>query len=190
MSKITIAVNLDSTLNNLHQLIDLEDSENNNNLHFDDLSTREKMSHIRYKKGGELYDALNTPSLYEDLVLKDEWTLEAFEYLCNNFEVIIVSSCSNKTIQYKLEWIKKFLPFFNTSNFYSCPSKTFIEAQWLIDDGSRILSFEQSSILIDAHYNRHVDEERGNCRRMNNWKEIKDFFVIVKTQDVKSLSLT
>lgn len=179
MKDISIAVDLDSTLNNLDEAWILRDY----NKKWDDNLTAEDMvswlthTYVKPECGEKVYDILKEPEYFRKLGLKDQWTQEGFSWLYENFDVYVVSSFHPETVADKVAWLKDHFPQFDEKRFIACNPKHIIDTDWLIDDGSHnVESFKNESILIDAAYNRHLKEEDHNFLRLKNWKEIKLFF--------------
>lgn len=177
MNKLSIAVDLDSTLNNLDEVWILQDYNRmyNDNLTAEDLITWWTHEYVKPECGKKVYDIVEQPGYFRNLGIKDKWTVDGFKLLCDNFDVFIVSSCNPHTVVDKVDWIKEHLPFFNIENFVACHPKFIINCDYLIDDGPHnIESYRQKSILLDKAYNRNI--KSGDYIRVDNWKDIIDYF--------------
>lgn len=177
MKKISIAIDLDSTLNNLDEVWILKDynEEYSDCLKSEDMVVWDTHTYVKPECGVKIYDYLTRPGYFRNLGIKDEWTVDGFKLLCDNFDVYIVSSCHPNTVSDKVEWVKEYLPFFDTKKFVACHTKHIVNCDYLIDDGPHnVEAYKQKSILIDAAYNRHLTE--GNFFRVKNWKDIMVYF--------------
>jgi 5'(3')-deoxyribonucleotidase len=185
---ISIAVDLDSTLNNLDEVWILKDYNEKYNDHLtkEDMVSWDTSKYVKPECGKKVYGILSQPGYFgpKNLGLKDQWTYANFKWLYQNFDVYIVSSCNPKTVVDKAAWIKHYFPDFDTWNrFVACRPKHLINTDFLIDDGPHnVESFKQRSILIDAPYNRDLIEEIHNFKRLENWKQIREYFEMVKIQ--------
>lgn len=179
MSKITIAVDLDSTLNNLDEVWIIQDYNRlyNDNLKREDMVRWSTHTYVKPECGRKVYDILAEPGYFRNLNLKDEWTKEGFDWLIENFDVYIVSSCHPDSVGDKIAWVKEYFPQFDTSKFIACSHKGLINTDYLIDDGPHnVVDFKQRSVLVEAPYNQYLDAIDHNFVRKGNWKEIKNFF--------------
>lgn len=179
MSKISIAVDLDSTLNNLNEVWILQDY---NKMYEDSLAAEDMVewdihNYVKPECGKKVYDILYQPGYFRHLGFRDAWTEEGFSWLCEHFDVYIVSSCSPESLKDKVEWMEEKFPLFDSSRFISCHYKGLINADYLIDDGPHnIQNFKQKGVVYDAAYNRKLNEEKDNFVRLSNWKEIQGYF--------------
>lgn len=177
MKKLSIAVDLDSTLNNLDVVWFLEDYNKfyNDNLVAEDIIDWDPLVYVKPECGNKIFDILKTPGYFYNLGIKDKWTIAGFKLLCDNYDVYIVSSCKPETIVDKINWVKKHLPFFNTENFIACHPKHIINCDYLIDDGPHNFEkYENKGIVIDMPYNRKL--EKDNVIRVSGWDDIVDYF--------------
>lgn len=178
MKNITIAVDLDSTLNNLDDvwLLDIYNKMYNDNLTRDDLVRWDTHTYVKPECGHKIYDILDQPGLFANLGLKDDCTVEGFEYLYKTFDVYIASSCATMDhAKDKLKWIEKHFPFFDTKRFIPIHHKYLLNTDFLIDDGPHnIEAFKQNGILVDAPYNREM--KRTDYVRVKDWEDIVNFF--------------
>lgn len=133
--------------------------------------------------GGKIYDlpdayhlrkSLYHPSFFSDLPVIED-SQEVVEWLTQHYDVYIITSTTEfkNSLVAKYEWLSKNFPFISWKKYIFCGEKTFIEADYMIDDKSRNLeTFGGKKLLYTACHN--VNETR--FIRMNNWKEIKTFF--------------
>lgn len=182
MKKLSIAVDLDSTLNNLDEHWILRDYNQmyNDNLTAEDMVRWETHTYVKPECGEKVYEILAQPGYFRNLGLKDPWTKESFQWLYENFDVYIVSSCHPETVADKVAWVKEHFPWFDEKRFVACHHKGLICADLLIDDGPHnVIAFKQESLLVDAAYNRHISGWEHNFKRVANWKEIREHLQMV-----------
>jgi 5'-nucleotidase len=179
MKKISIAVDLDSTLNNLDEVWILQDYNKlyNDNLTAEDMVRWETHTYVKPECGKKIYDILAQPGYFKNLGIKDQWTMQTFDWLYAHFDVYIVSSCHPDSVADKIAWMKEHFPQFDEKKFIACHHKGLINTDYLIDDGPHnIEAFKQKGILIDAAYNRHLDEKEYGFTRVKNWRDIRWYF--------------
>lgn len=179
MEKLSIAVDLDSTLNNLDQVWILQDYNEmyDDNLTAEDMVEWNTHNYVKPECGKKVYEILARPGYFRELGFRDMWVAENFKWLYENFDVYIVSSSHPDSVADKVAWVKDHFPDFDSSRFIACHHKGLINTNYLIDDGPHnVEQFKQESVLIDAAYNRHLDEQEHSFTRLSDWDEIRQFF--------------
>lgn len=182
-NRLSISVDLDSTLNNLDEVWILKDynEKYNDNLTAEDMVRWETHTYVKPECGKKVYNILAEPGYFRKLGLKDAWTKESFEWMYEHFDVYIVSSCHPDSVADKVAWVKDNFPNFDTKRFIACHHKGLINTDLLIDDGPHnVVEFKQESLLVDAAYNRHLSGVEHKFKRVSNWKEIKEHLQMVK----------
>lgn len=100
---------------------------------------------------------------------------EALLELFKNFELFIVSAAMQfpQSLSEKQEWLGEHFPFISWRNIVFCGDKTVIRTDYMIDDHVRNLDgFEGKTLIFTAGHNVGID---GHTR-VNNWKEVLQFF--------------
>jgi 5'-nucleotidase len=182
MRKLSVAVDLDSTLNNLDEVWILKDYNEmyNDNLTAEDMVCWDTHKYVKPECGKKVFEILAQPGYFRNLGLKDAWTKESFEWLCEHFDVYIVSSCHPDSVADKVAWMADHFPNFDPKRFIACHHKGLINTDLLIDDGPHnVVEFKQESLLIDAAYNRHLNGLEHDFKRVKNWKEIREHLQMV-----------
>ena len=97
--------------------------------------------------------------------------------LMGQYEVFIVTAAmefKNSFVD-KYEWLERHFPFIHYKNIVFCGQKGMLEADYMIDDHVRnIEAFKGYGLLYTACHNIH----EAKYTRVNNWKEIREFFKI------------
>ena len=133
--------------------------------------------------GGKIYDRpnayhlrnyLHSPGFFTDLpVMKD--SVSVVEWLSQHFEIYIITATMEfkNSLVAKYDWLQQHFPFISWKNYIFCGEKSFIQADYMIDDkASNLELFAGKKLLFTASHN--VDENR--FERVNNWQEIKLYF--------------
>lgn len=134
-------------------------------------------------EGGKVYDLpnayhlrnhLHDPSFFSDLnVMKG--SQEVVEWLTKHFDVYLITSTMEfkNSLVAKYDWLSRNFPCISWRKYIFCGEKTFIRADYMIDDkGNNLEKFSGKKLLFTASHN--VAETR--FIRMNNWQEIKSYF--------------
>jgi 5'-nucleotidase len=190
MKPFSIAIDLDSTLNNLDEVWILQDYNRlyNDQLKYEDMKCWNVHEYVKPECGHKVYDILAQPGYFLNLGIKDRWTMQSFDYLYTHFDVYVVSSCHPNTVADKIAWMKQYFPQFDENRFIACHHKGLINTDYLIDDGPHnIKAFKQKSILVDAPYNQHLQEEQDNFKRVENWRDIRWYFEEVLREYEKNM---
>lgn len=118
---------------------------------------------------------IKEPNFFRDLqVMKDSQSV--IEELNSHFEVYITTAAMEYPTSFtaKYEWLKEHFPFLSDMNFVFCGTKKIIHADYLIDDNIKhFKTFEGQGLLYTAPHN--INET--DYVRVNNWKEIRDYFL-------------
>jgi 5'-nucleotidase len=174
MAKLTIAVDLDTTLNNLEEVwVDRYNRDYNDTLTPDDLVVWDTSTVVKPECGMRIYDYLNEPGFFLNLGIKRD-ARTVMEYLQTFAEVYIVTAYHHSWCKDKGDWVAKCLPNFNLSNLVFLNDKFMFRADILIDDGAHnIEAYMQDVIVFNAPHNQHLE---NRFTRVNNWLEIEDHF--------------
>ena len=134
-------------------------------------------------RGGKVYDLPNAahlrnhlydPSFFSDLAVMEN-SQEVVEWLTQNFDVYLITSTTEFKHSFvpKYEWLSRNFPCISWKKYIFCGEKTFINADYMIDDkGSNLEKFSGKRVLFSASHN--VNETRFD--RVNNWLEVKTYF--------------
>jgi 5'(3')-deoxyribonucleotidase len=105
-----------------------------------------------------------------------EGSQEVIKELNNYYEIFITTAAMEHPTSFcaKYDWLKEHFPFLSDLNFVFCGKKSIINADYLIDDNPRHFEhFKGQGILFTAPHNL----KNTSYIRVNNWIEIKDFFL-------------
>ena len=96
------------------------------------------------------------------------------ELIRRGHELFVVTSSHYGTIDAKMRCVmRRLFPQFTAENLILSRRKQMIRGDVLIDDNpANLTGGRYEKILMDAPYNRSVDDERLGFRRVRNWKEI------------------
>jgi 5'(3')-deoxyribonucleotidase len=123
----------------------------------------------------EILTYLDDPTFFRDLRVIDD-SQEVIRELHKHYEIFIATAAMKHPASFtaKYEWLKEHFPFLSDAHFVFCGDKSIIRADYLIDDSPKNLKrFIGQGILFTAPYNIH---ETGYVR-VNNWKEVRAYFL-------------
>lgn len=175
MNKPSIAIDLDSVLNNLEQVwLDAYNQDYDDNLTVEDMVAWDLTEYIKPKCGNKIYDYILQPMFFLSLNIKPN-AYEVTKWLSQYADLYIVTAYTYTTCYDKVEWVKKYLPHIDIRNIIFCNDKSKIDMDFLIDDRDlNITTFKGKGIVFDMPYNRHLN---NIYPRVHNWLEIKDYFI-------------
>ena len=170
--KKTIAIDLDEVL--LDQNVKMLD------IYEQEFGVRLKEEDYR---GRKIYDTpeayhfrnhLHKKGFYRDIpVIKDSQMV--VKWLQQYFYIYIITAATEfkYSLLDKHDWLQEHFPFISTKQYIFCGDKSFMKADYMIDDrASNLLKFDGKGLLFTAPQN--YGEERFT--RVDNWLEVKLFF--------------
>lgn len=170
-----IAIDMDDVIADpLPKHLALFNEKYNENITIEDLQGR-YLTEVRPELHKEILNILDEPTFFHDLdVIAD--SQEVIKELSQHYEIFIATAAMYLPSSFiaKFEWLKEHFSFLNERNFVFCGDKSIIKADYLIDDNPNYLKeFSGQGILFSNPYNLLVTD----YVRVNNWKEIKNFFL-------------
>ena len=112
--KLTIAVDLDSTLNNLNHVWIVRYNQMYNDT-LDCFSEWNVLNCVKPECGNKIFDILLSKDFFSNLGMQSGAD-EVMERLCKEHDVYIVTAYTVTTCVDKVKWIRKYLPFFDIKN--------------------------------------------------------------------------
>ena len=169
--KLTIAVDLDSTLNNLNHVWIVR----YNQMYDDTLNCFNEWNVVNCVKpecGNKIFDILGAKGFFYNLGMQSGAD-EVMEKLCTEHNVYIVTAYTADTCVDKVRWVQRYLPFFDIKNIVFCNNKSPFNADVLIDDAPLNLeSFPNTTICFYMPYNNEVKSDY----RAYSWSDINTIF--------------
>lgn len=135
----------------------------------------------------EFFNYFLKHNLYDYCEIKDS-AIEVIKKLSKNFDIYICTSYIYKEIiedsgiilKYKYDYLLKYFPFLNPSNFIFTGDKSVINCDIKIDDRVENLENSNIKILFSAYHNKNISDKElkeKNILRVNNWSEIKNLLL-------------
>ena len=125
--------------------------------------------------GEEVETVMHEPDLFRRLEPVKN-ALEVFErlYRSNRFEMYIVTAANPVCVPAKMEWIKKYLPFFPTERMIFCQRKYMIKGDFLLDDGMHNIEDFKKAGGTPIIFNRpHNELSSQGILRVKDWLEFE-----------------
>ena len=170
---LKIGIDLDDTINNLVEVwIDRYNKDYSDNLKIEDIETWDIGDYS--KIGKNFYNYLGDGETFKNLSVKDG-AANIIEKLCEQHEVYIVTANAsyNKGVcDDKVNFIKKFMPFFPIKNIIFINNKSLLNLDILIDDG--LHNFEGFKGFKKVVFNRpwNTTNPQPPFYRMYRWDNI------------------
>ncbi len=179
-NKEIIAIDLDSTLNNLeyHWLIKTYNEEYKDNLTEEDMFCWDVEKYVKPECGEKIYNILERPNFFFSLDPKPR-SQEVTKKLLEKYELFVVTAYSPITVVDKVNWLQKYFPHIDKNNIVFCNKKWIIDADFLIDDGPHnITDFNNynrgTGVVFDRPWNRELGT---GFLRVKDWTEVENYFL-------------
>lgn len=170
-----IAVDMDDVIADpLSKHLELFNRRFNENIRIEDLQGR-YLTEIRPGMKEEIINILTEPTFFRDLGVMED-SQEVLKELSKHYEIFIVTAAMALPTSFtaKYEWLQDHFSFLNKNNFVFCGDKGIVSADYLIDDNPKHFKrFKGQGILFHSPYN----SSETDYVRVNNWKEIRDYFI-------------
>ena len=173
MSKLKIGIDLDDTLNCLSRSwINAYNKEYSDNLPLSDIKSWDIAKYVKPECGKDIFKFLFIPGFFKNLDVQPH-AVEVVKWLCETYDVYIVSAAHYAVCGDKGAWLEEHFPFINYQNVIFCTNKSLMNLDYLIDDGSHNLeTFNGKGLLFDSHHN----QSEYRFPRVMGWLEVKKFF--------------
>ena len=122
----------------------------------------------------KLRDNLHNKGFFRDLPVMEN-SQAVVKELHERYTIYIITASTEfkYSMLDKHEWLQEHFPFISWKNYIFCGRKSFLKADYLIDDkASNLIPFEGKGLLYSAAHNVYEDR----FTRVNNWLEVKAFF--------------
>ena len=166
-----IGIDCDDVCNNLvERWLEKYNIDYDDNLKIEDIKSWDIGDYT--KAGKDFYKYLGDGETFKNLSIKDG-AAEIIEKLCENNEVYIVTanaSYNTGVCDDKVEFIKKFMPFFPIKNIIFINNKSLLDLDVLIDDGlHNFEGFKGKKVVFDRPWNQDYTNQYD--WRMTEWND-------------------
>jgi len=171
-----IAIDMDETIcDTMTRHLDWYNQEFNQNLTKQDLMGTKIYHRVPAEHADRVRSYPDNPNFFVDLIPFAD-AICVIDALNQHYEILIATAAMEHPTSFaaKYEWLVKYLPFLSPMNFIFCGNKGVVNADYLIDDSSRHFQhFSGQGVLFTAPHN--INEAADV--RVNNWQEIKEYFL-------------
>jgi 5'(3')-deoxyribonucleotidase len=168
-----IGCDLDGTLQNIqHVWIDYLNKKHGLNKTYEDITKWDMRYAFPDLTKDQIYEPLYSDSFWYDLKPL-EYAQEYLKKLYDTYKVYIVTSSYSQTIDTKITWMKEYFPFIEWRDVIVMKNKQMLKLDVLIDDGPHnLIGGSYKKYLIDAPYNRDVEDYKLGIVRVKNLKDV------------------
>lgn len=168
---LKVGIDLDDVCNNLVEVwLSRYNSDYNDNVKIEDIKTWDIGDYT--KAGKDFYKYLGDGETFKNLSIKDG-AAETIEKLCKQHEVYIVTanaSYNTGVCDDKVNFIKKFMPFFPIKNIIFINNKSLLDLDVLIDDGlHNFEGFKGKKVVFDRPWNQDYSKPIKYDWRVVDW---------------------
>lgn len=180
-----IALDLDNCLNDLtEKTLEFYNSQNDQKIQMSDLTSYSFDDCLNKK------DAEGIMRLFKNKVLWDSLkpiagAREGLQKLLDaGHRVYIVTATAPENFAWKVQWLKKWFPFFNSDNVWRIMDKSLLKCDILIEDSLEQLIKHKlcHRICLDYPWNRSVDDFVYDIKRCKTWNEILEMITTIKEE--------
>ena len=166
-----IGIDLDDVCNDLvFKWIECYNADYNDTLSIEDVKSWDIADYT--KIGKDFYKYLGNERLFKMLSINDG-AANIIEKLCQQHEVYIVTANAsyNKGVcDDKVNFVKKFMPFFPIKNIIFINNKSLLDLDVLIDDGlHNFEGFKGAKVVFDRPWNQDYSKPSKYDWRIVNW---------------------
>ena len=171
-----IAVDLDCILNNLvDKVLEIYNAQSGKDIQMSELTSYDFYDCLNKKDADGIVKLFKSKAMWDSLT-PIKGAKEGLQKLINdNHRVYIVTATAPETLSWKITWLKKYFPFFNTENVICMVDKSLFKCQIMIEDcyDQLIKNKLCHKICLDYPWNRdEIKDIVYDVHRCTNWKEI------------------
>ena len=170
-----IAIDMDCVINNLmDKTLEMYNKNNNKNIQMSDLTSYNFYDCLKKEDAEGIIKLFKNKTLWDSLIPIDGAREGIRKLLEAGYRVYIVTATAPENWQWKISWVRKWLPFFNTDNAVRLMDKSLFKCDIMIEDClDQLLKHKLCHrICLDYPWNRNVDDFIYNIHRCKNWTEI------------------
>lgn len=170
-----IACDLDCILNNLmDKTLEVYNTKSGKNIKMSDLITYNLHDCLNKDDADNIVNLWKNKSLWDSLSPIDGAKEGLQKLIDAGNRVYVVTATSPESFVWKMTWLKKYFPFFNTNNVIRMIDKSLFKCDILIEDCLEQLINHKlcHRVCLDYPWNQTVNDGVYDIRRCKNWKEI------------------
>lgn len=181
-----IACDMDSVLNNLtEKMLEIYNSQSGKNIQMKDLTAYNFYDCLSKEDADGLIKSFKNKALWDSLAPIDGARVGLQKLLDEGHRVYIVTATAPENFAWKVNWMKKYFPFFNADNIIRMQDKSLFKCDIMIDDCYDNLTKNKlcHKICLDYPWNKDdVKDWVHGTYRCKNWKEIVEAVDKIKNE--------
>ncbi len=170
-----IAVDWDCVLNNLmDKTLEIYNAQSGKNIQMSDLTTYNLHECLPKEDADGITKLFKSKAMWDSLT-PIEGSKDGLQKLLDaGHRVFIVTATATENWPWKISWLKKYFPFFNTNNVVRLIDKSLFKCDILIEDCLEQLINHKlcHRVCLDYPWNQTLNDYVYDIRRAKNWKEI------------------
>lgn len=172
----TIIVDFDNVLNNLtEKAIELLNSNSDKDIQISDITSYNFYDCLDKEDADKVVKSFKNKSLWDSLT-PIEGSREGLQKLVDDgHKVYIATATAPENFQWKMSFLKKYFPFFNTDNVIRIMDKSLLRADILIEDSMEQLVKHKLCHRVCLDYPWNHDESKDfiySIHRCQDWSQI------------------
>lgn len=170
-----ICIDFDNVINNLtEKTLETYNAQKLQQIQMSDLTTYNFDDCLSKKDAEGIMKLFKNKGLW-DALKPIAGSREALQQLIDaGHKIYIVTATSQENFPWKIQWLKKWFPFFNSDNVIRIMDKSLLKCDILIEDSLEQLIKHKlcHRICLDYPWNHNVEDFIYAIHRCKNWNEI------------------
>ena len=171
-----IACDMDCVLNNLmEKTLEIYNAQSGKNIRMSELTSYNFYDCLNKKDAEGIIKLFKNKAMWDSLT-PIEGSREGLRKLIDaGNRVYIVTATASENWPWKIAWLKKYFPFFNTDNVVRMTDKSLFKCQIMIEDCYEQLIKNKLCYKVCLDYPWNHDENKDfvyDVKRCTNWNEI------------------
>ena len=183
-----IACDMDCVLNNLmEKTLEIYNAQNRKNIQMSDLTSYNFHDCLNKEDADGIIKLFKSKALWDSLTPISGAKEGLKKIVDAGHRVYIVTATAPENFTWKINWIKKYFPFFNTDNVVRAMDKSLIKCDILIEDCIDQLIKHKLCyrLCLDYPWNRNVHDFTYGIHRCKNWNEILESINQIEKEEEK-----
>ena len=184
MRKSKVKVDIDNCLNNLvPEMFKLYEERTEIKLKYEDCVNYDFSGIASQDVIDDLYGMFTEKALWDRLRPPDN-AQEYLKKLYNEFDVRLVTATDHMNFAWKVDWMAQFYPFVPSEHIYRVHDKSWISADYAIDDYQENLKNDMAHrILINAPWNLNTNCYAFEFHRAKDMKSAYETICGIETEE-------
>lgn len=189
ISKLTIGIDIDETINNqISEILKLYNKKYDDNLIINDITDYSIHKFLK-PECNNVFKEFCTNKLLKSLIMAQD-TINALTELNSKYKVYFVTSAHPKTLKVRDKWLSKYLSWYTTKQLIVCRKKSLLNLTVLVDDCfENLIHGTYSKILVTKPWNKNIDTDKFAISRVNNISDVPKLIesIILQNETIKDV---